>query len=166
MMMPASLARLASDQAVHHDLNQRAAFLHVIADAATSVLAIISLLGGLYFGAAWLDPVMGLVGAALVTTWAWCLLRETGKVLLYAQMDAPVVEETRQAIEDGETLARIRDLHVWQVGRGKFACVAEVVTEQDVYPDYFKHPLAIHERIVHVTIEACSELMVRMWRGG
>ncbi|OZB67362.1 CDF family Co(II)/Ni(II) efflux transporter DmeF [Stenotrophomonas acidaminiphila] len=142
------------DQAVHHDLNQRAAFLHVIADAATSVLAIIALLGGLYFGAAWLDPMMGLVGAALVTIWAWGLLRETGKVLLDAQMDAPVVEEIRQAIEEGEVPARISDLHVWQVGRGKFACVAEVLTEQNVHPDHFKHALAIHEEIVHVTIEA------------
>lgn len=66
----------------HHDLNQRSAYLHVIADAATSVLAIIALLGGMYFGAAWLDPVMGLVGAALVSVWAWGLIRQTSKVLL------------------------------------------------------------------------------------
>ncbi|MBA4295768.1 MAG: cation transporter [Ralstonia sp.] len=112
----------------HHDLNQRSAYLHVIADAATSVLAIIALLGGMYFGAAWLDPVMGLVGAALVSVWAWGLIRQTSKVLLDAQMDAPVVEEIREAIEQGSVPARISDLHVWQVGRGKFACVAEVVT--------------------------------------
>jgi cation diffusion facilitator family transporter len=108
----------------HHDLNQRSAYLHVIADAATSVLAIIALLGGMYFGAAWLDPVMGLVGAALVSVWAWGLIRQTSKVLLDAQMDAPVVEEIREAIEQGSVPARISDLHVWQVGRGKFACVA------------------------------------------
>ena len=142
----------------HHDLNQRSAYLHVIADAATSVLAIIALLGGMYFGAAWLDPVMGLVGAALVSVWAWGLIRQTGKVLLDAQMDAPVVEEIREAIEQGSVPARISDLHVWQVGRGKFACVAEVVTEDPVHPDHFKHALAIHEEIVHVTIEARTAL--------
>lgn len=93
----------------HHDLNQRSAYLHVIADAATSVLAIIALLGGMYFGAAWLDPVMGLVGAALVSVWAWGLIRQTSKVLLDAQMDAPVVEEIREAIEQGSVPARISD---------------------------------------------------------
>jgi cation diffusion facilitator family transporter len=142
------------DHDAHHDLNQRSAYLHVLADAATSVLAIIALLGGMYFGAAWLDPVMGLVGAVLVTVWAWGLIRETGKILLDAQMDAPVVEEIRDAIEGGSVHARISDLHVWQVGRGKFACIAEVVTEQDVHPDHFKEALAIHEEIVHVTIES------------
>ncbi|HYG07952.1 MAG TPA: CDF family Co(II)/Ni(II) efflux transporter DmeF [Stenotrophomonas sp.] len=137
----------------HHDLNQRSAYLHVVADAATSVLAIIALLGGMYLGAAWLDPVMGLVGAVLVSVWAFGLIRETGRVLLDAQMDAPVVEEIRQAIEEGDIPARLSDLHVWQVGRGKFACMAEVVTETAVHPDHFKQALAIHEEIVHVTIE-------------
>lgn len=136
-----------------HDLNQRSAYLHVVADAATSVLAIIALLGGMYLGAAWLDPVMGLVGAGLVSIWAVGLIRETGRVLLDAQMDSPVVEEIRQAIEEGDVPARISDLHVWQVGRGKFACVAEVVTDDGADADHFKHALAIHEEIVHVTIE-------------
>ena len=137
----------------HRDLNQHSAYLHVVADAATSVLAIVALLGGMYFGAAWLDPVMGLVGAALVSIWAVGLIRKTGRVLLDAQMDAPVVEEIRQAIEEGEVPARISDLHVWQVGRGKFACVAEIVTQSDMHPDHFKKALSIHEEIVHVTIE-------------
>lgn len=137
----------------HHDLNQRSAYLHVLADAATSVLAIIALLGGLYFGADWLDPVMGLVGAALVSVWALGLIRETGRVLLDAQMDAPVVEEIRQAIEEGGVPARISDLHVWQVGRGKFACIADVVTVPGVHADHFRQALAVHEEIVHVTLE-------------
>lgn len=144
----------AHDHAHHHDLNQRSAYLHVVADAATSVLAIIALLGGMYLGAAWLDPVMGLVGAALVSAWAIGLIRETGRVLLDAQMDAPVVEEIRQAIEKGDVPARISDLHVWQVARGKFACIAEVVTMEGAGADHFKRALAIHEEIVHVTIEA------------
>ncbi|HZV39243.1 MAG TPA: CDF family Co(II)/Ni(II) efflux transporter DmeF [Pseudoxanthomonas sp.] len=138
----------------HHDLNQRSAYLHVVADAATSVLAIVALLGGMYFGAAWLDPAMGLVGAALVSIWAVGLIRETGRVLLDAQMDAPVVEEIREAIEEGDVPARISDLHVWQVARGKFACIAEVVTRDGADADHFRRALSIHEEIVHVTIEA------------
>lgn len=141
----------------HHDhgqdLNQRSAYLHVMADAMTSVLAIVALLGGMYFGAAWLDPSMGLVGAALVSSWALGLIRDTGRVLLDAEMDAPVVAEIREAIEDGEVPARISDLHVWQVGRGKFACTAEVVTPSSADSDYFRRAISIHEEVVHVTIE-------------
>ena len=140
----------------HHDLNQRSAYLHVIADAATSVLAIVALLGGMYFNAAWLDPVMGLVGAALVAVWAWGLIRDSGRILLDAQMDAPVVEEIREAIEGNGLDARISDLHVWQVGRGKFACTAEVVTGAPADPQVFHEALAVHEEIVHVTIEVRS----------
>lgn len=140
-------------QGHHHDLNQRSAYLHVVADAVTSVLAIVALLGGMYFGAAWLDPVMGLIGAVLVATWAWALIRDSGRILLDAQMDAPVVEEIREAIEEGEIPARISDLHVWQVGRGKFACAAEVVTSTPVPAEQFHRALSIHDEIVHVTIE-------------
>ena len=140
----------------HHDLNQRSAYLHVVADAATSVLAIIALLGGLYFNAAWLDPVMGIVGAVLVSAWAWGLIRQTGRVLLDAEMDAPVVAEIREAVEQGEVPARISDLHVWQVGRGRFACMMEVVTAPDVDAEVFHRALAIHEEIVHVTVEVRS----------
>ncbi|MEQ4576037.1 MAG: CDF family Co(II)/Ni(II) efflux transporter DmeF [Gammaproteobacteria bacterium] len=136
-----------------HDLNQRSAYLHVIADAATSVLAIVALLGGMVFGAAWLDPVMGLVGAALVTVWAWGLLRKSGRILLDAQMDAPVVEEIREVIEQGDVPARICDLHVWQVGKGKYACVVGIVTDSDRDADAFRRALAIHEELVHVTVE-------------
>lgn len=144
----------AHDHDHSHDLNQRSAYLHVGADAATSVLAIVALLGGMYFGATWLDPMMGLAGAALVAAWAWGLIRDSGRILLDAQMDAPVVAEIREAIEEGEVPARISDLHVWQVGRGKFACAAEVVTSSvKVESDIFRKALAIHDEIVHVTIE-------------
>ena len=80
--------------------------MHVLADAATSVLAIVALVGGKFWGAAWLDPVMGLVGAVLVTVWAVGLLRDTGRILLDAQMDAPVVAEVREVIEQGPWPAR------------------------------------------------------------
>lgn len=136
-----------------HDLNQRSAYLHVIADAATSVLAIVALLGGMYLGANWLDPVMGLAGTVLVTVWAWGLLRSSGRVLLDAEMDAPVVAEVREVIEQGDVRARISDLHVWQVGRGKYACVVTLVTDSALGADDFRAMLAIHEELVHVTVE-------------
>ncbi|MPS36327.1 MAG: cation transporter [Stenotrophomonas sp.] len=139
-----------------HDLNQRSAYLHVLADAATSVLAIIALLGGLYFNASWLDPLMGIVGAVLVSVWAWGLIRQTGRVLLDAEMDAPVVAEIREAVEQGPVPAHISDLHVWQVGRGRFACAMEVATVPGVDAELFHRALSVHEEIVHVTVEVRS----------
>lgn len=137
----------------HHDLNLRSAYLHVIADAATSVLAIIALFGGKLWGAAWLDPVMGIVGAALVTAWAVNLLRASGRVLLDAEMDAPVVAEVREVIEQGGVPARVTDLHVWRVGRGKYACVVSVVTSSGKDAEFFRQALRVHEELVHVTVE-------------
>lgn len=136
-----------------HDLNLRSAYVHVLADAATSVLAIVALFGGKLWGAAWLDPVMGIVGAALVTVWAWGLLRRSGVVLLDAEMDAPVVEEVREVIETGAVPARIADLHVWRVGRGRYAVAVEVVTPARVDGDYFRKALSIHDELAHLTIE-------------
>ncbi|HLA69884.1 MAG TPA: CDF family Co(II)/Ni(II) efflux transporter DmeF [Steroidobacteraceae bacterium] len=137
----------------HADLNVRSAYMHVLADAATSVLAIVALLGGRFFGAAWLDPGMGLVGAVLVAVWAKGLLRDTGRVLLDAEMDAPVVQEIRAAIEQGEVPARLTDLHVWRVGRASYACVLTVSTPSDKGADYFRKALGVHEEIAHATIE-------------
>ncbi len=137
----------------HHDLNLRAAYLHVVADAATSVLAILALIGGLAWGAAWLDPVMGLVGAVLVTVWAVGLLRATGRALLDAEMDAPLAADVRQAVETGQVPARICDLHLWRVGRGKYACILAVATARPVPAAYFHALLAQHEELAHVTVE-------------
>jgi len=141
------------DHGHHHDLNLRSAYIHVITDAATSVLAIVALVGGKLWGAAWLDPVMGLVGAALVTAWAWGLLRDAGRVMLDAEMDAPVVAEVREVIEAGQVPARITDLHVWRVGRGKYACLVSLVTTERVDAAHFRDALGIHEELVHVTVE-------------
>ena len=137
----------------HHDLNLRAAYLHVMADAATSVLAILALIGGKVWGAAGLDPVMGLVGAALVGAWAYGLLRDSGRVLLDAEMNAPVVAEIREAIAQGPVPADICDLHVWRVGKGKYACILALETAEDAGPDCFKRQLAVHEELVHVSVE-------------
>ncbi len=137
----------------HHDLNLRSAYLHVIADAATSVLAILALTGGKFLGANWLDPVMGIVGAALVAIWAYGLLRDTGRVLLDAEMDAPVVAEIREVIAASPVDAEISDLHVWRVGKGKYACILSLVTRGSIGSEYFKQQLRIHEELVHISVE-------------
>jgi cation diffusion facilitator family transporter len=137
----------------HHDLNLRSAYMHVLADAATSVLAIIALFGGKLWGVSWLDPVMGLVGAALVSVWAFGLLRDTGRVLLDAEMGAPVVDEIREVIAGSPRKAEISDLHVWRVGKGKYACILSLATDNEVPPEYFKELLSIHEELVHISIE-------------
>jgi len=138
---------------VHHDLNLRSAYLHVVADAATSVLAIIALFGGKLWGANWLDPLMGIVGAALVAVWAFGLMRDSGRVLLDAEMNAPVVAEIREVIAASPVPAALCDLHVWRVGKGKYACIVSLATEGDAGPDYFKQQLRIHEELVHISVE-------------
>jgi cation diffusion facilitator family transporter len=137
----------------HHDLNLRSAYVHVVADAATSVLAIAALFGGKLWGANWLDPLMGIVGAGLVAVWAYGLLRDSGRVLLDAEMNAPVVAEIREVIAASPIPATICDLHVWRVGKGKYACILALVTEEDASPDYFRRQLGVHEELVHISVE-------------
>lgn len=137
----------------HHDLNLRSAYVHVMADAATSVLAILALIGGKFWGASWLDPVMGIIGAGLVAIWAYGLLRDSGRVLLDADMNAPVVAEIKEVIAASPISAHICDLHVWRVGKGKYACILSLVTSDDVEPDYFKRQLSIHEELIHLSVE-------------
>ncbi len=140
----------------HHDLNLKSAYLHVIADAATSVLAIFALVGGMLYGWSWLDPVMGIVGAVLVAAWARNLLIETGKVLLDREMDHPVVEEIREVIEitNSPDETRIADLHVWRIGKEAYSCAISIVThDQTLTPEQIRQRLAIHEEIAHTTIE-------------
>jgi cation diffusion facilitator family transporter len=140
----------------NHDLNLKSAYVHVIADAATSVLAIVALTGGLIYGWSWLDPVMGIVGAILVAVWAKGLLLETGKVLLDREMDHPVVDEIREVIElpDNPDETRITDLHVWRVGKESYACAVSIVTHSvTLTPEQVREQLSQHEEIVHTTIE-------------
>ncbi|QXC34427.1 CDF family Co(II)/Ni(II) efflux transporter DmeF [Aeromonas sp. FDAARGOS 1407] len=136
----------------HSDLNLRAAYIHVLADAATSVLAILALVGGMLWGADWLDPVMGIVGAGLVGVWAVGLLRQTGRVLLDAEMDDPVVAEIREVIAELPD-TEIRDLHVWRVGQAQYACVLSLLMAVPLPAGQIRERLAIHEELVHVTIE-------------
>jgi cation diffusion facilitator family transporter len=140
----------------HHDLNLKSAYLHVITDAATSVLAIVALAGGWAYGWSWLDPMMGIVGALLVGIWAKGLIVETAKVLLDREMDHPVVDEIREVVETdsdaGDT--RIGDLHVWRVGKRVYSCALTVVThDAALTPGDIRRRLAVHDEIVHSTIE-------------
>lgn len=137
----------------HHDLNLRSAYVHVVADAATSVLAMAALIGGKFWAVPWLDPVMGMVGAALVVVWAWGLMRDSGRVLLDAEMNAPVVAEIREVIDASPIRATISDLHVWRVGKGKYACMVSLVTLADAQPEDFKRQLRVHDELVHITVE-------------
>lgn len=139
-----------------HDLNLKSAYIHIIADAATSVLAIIALAGGWICGWSWLDPVMGIVGAGLVAVWAKNLIIETGKVLLDREMDLPVVQEIRDVVETGPDAGetKISDLHVWRVGKHFYSCALSVVThDTELTPKRVREKLAVHEEIVHSTVE-------------
>lgn len=137
----------------HHDINLRSAYLHVVADAATSVLAIGALVGGKFLGAAWLDPAMGIIGAALVANWAWGLLKQSGGILLDAEMDSPVVQEIRDVVSERFPAAAVSDLHVWRVGKGRYACILALVSTTPLAPDAVRRQLAIHEELAHVTVE-------------
>src|SRR5437870_7357874 len=148
-----------SGSAHHHDLNLRAAYLHVLADAFTSVLAITALTGGKFFGWAWLDPVVGIVGSGVVFSWSYTLLRDTSGILLdRTPPSSDLPEEIRRAVEsDGDSL--VSDLHVWQVGTGKFAAIVSIVAHQPKSSDAYRALLRAHDELVHVTIEThlCRE---------
>lgn len=144
------------DHEHQHDLNLKSAYLHVIADAATSVLAIIALVGGWIYGWSWLDPVMGIVGAVLVAVWAKGLVKETAKVLLDREMDHAVVGEIREVItaENSSDTTRMTDLHVWRVGKNAYACALSIVTrDHGITPMVIRQQLSVHDEIVHTTIE-------------
>ena len=136
----------------HHDLNLRSAYVHVLADAFTSVLAIAALSAGLWLGWSWLDPVMGIVGAGVILWWSKGLLGDSARVLLDREMDAPLVREIRTAIEvDGD--AEIADLHVWRVGRACHAAVLMVVAHEPLTPAAYRARLSGIVSLMHVSVE-------------
>jgi cation diffusion facilitator family transporter len=136
----------------HHDLNMSSAFAHVVTDAFTSVLAIVALAAGLWWGIAWLDPAMGIVGALVIAWWARGLIRESANVLLDREMDAPVVEEIRRAIQsDGD--AEIADLHVWRVGRASHAAIVTVVAKSPLTPAAYRERVKGIASLAHVSVE-------------
>jgi len=135
-----------------HDHNLVSAYLHVLADALTSVLAIVALLAAKYFGYTWMDPLMGIVGAVLVARWSIGLLRETSAVLLDRSASGPVRDEIRGSLEavDGN---RVTDLHVWCIGLNLYAVVIGVVTPAPRSPEHYKALLPTDLGIVHATVE-------------
>ena len=140
------------DHVAGQDQNLRAAYLHVIADAATSVLAIVALLAGKYLGAAWMDPAMGLVGAALITRWSLGLLSTTSAVLLDRQGPRDLREQIRATIEaDGHS--EVADLHLWCIGPGLYAAVLTVVARAPATADAYRARLPAGLGLAHVSIE-------------
>jgi cation diffusion facilitator family transporter len=136
----------------HKDHNLRSAYLHVLADALTSVLAVLALLAGKYLGQQWLDPFMGLVGAALVVHWSRGLLRSSARVLLDLQAPDEVKEAIRKAIEsEGDN--RVSDLHVWSVGPGIYAAEVAIVSSRPLDPDSYYSLLPKELGLVHATFE-------------
>ena len=135
----------------HHDHNLRAAYLHVLADALTSVLAIAALLTGRFFGWTWMDPVMGIVGALVIANWSLRLLRNAGAVLLDTVVDPQLAARIRAKLEIGGD--RIADLHLWRVGPGHAALIASIVSDEPQSPKSYKARLADLEGLSHITIE-------------
>ena len=136
----------------HHDHNLTAAYLHVLADALTSVLAIFALLSGKYYGLIWMDPLMGMVGAILVTRWSLGLLNTTGTVLLDQQGPEYLRNAIRKSIES-ESEARVSDLHVWSIGPNIYAVELVIVTHAPHSPDHYKDALPKGTGLAHVNVE-------------
>ena len=136
----------------HHDHNLRGAYLHVLADALTSVLAIVALITGKHLGWVWMDPVMGIVGSLVIAKWSLGLLRETSRVLL----DAEVSSEQRAAIQaaiEADADNRVADLHVWRVGPEHLAVIVSVISSEPKPPQHYRELLRGHHDLVHVTVE-------------
>jgi cation diffusion facilitator family transporter len=140
------------DHAHHHDHNLRAAYLHVLADALTSLLAIIALVAGMFLGWIWLDAVMGIVGALVITRWSWGLLRDTSAVLLDSDVSPSTVEAV-QAIVEADADNRVADLHIWRVGQHHLAAIISVVTHYPQPPEHYKELLREVPDLAHVSVE-------------
>ena len=133
------------------DNNMRAAVIHVMADAAVSVLVIVGLLLARIFGWLWMDPLAGIAGAAVIASWSYGLIRDTGAILLDRNPDPEMTENLRRAIErDGDRLA---DLHLWRLGPGHLGAIISVLTGRQRGPDYYRARLAGFRSLSHLTIE-------------
>jgi len=142
----------------HHDHNLQAAYFHVLADAMTSVLAIVALVFGKFWGWDWLDPIMGIVGAVIIVRWSYGLLKQTGPILL----DGSIDEQYQQAIKvtiEKDSDNRISDIHVWKVGAHHYAAIIALVTQFPRSVEYYKNLLKDFDKLSHITIEVneCRE---------
>ncbi len=139
-------AKLATDH------NLRGAYLHVLADALTSLTAIIALSAGMLYGYVWMDPAMGVLGSLVVARWAYLLIKETAYVLVDGDHHGEIVDQVRASIES-EPETRIADLHIWRVGPGNLAAILSIVTSIPHPPAYYKELLAPNDSLAHVTVE-------------
>ena len=136
----------------HHDHNLKAAYLHVLADALTSVLAIMALLFGKYFGWNRLDAAVGIVGAIVISRWAFGLLKETAPILLDGTADQGLVRQIRDAVGQ----ENIADLHVWRVSPKHYSVILSLVTDTPEPPGFYKNKLSGFEQLAHITVEVNS----------
>jgi len=140
------------DEHHHHDHNLRAAYLHVIADAITSLLAIFALTMGKLYGLIWLDPLMGIVGALVIAQWSFSLIRATGKILLDEVPDPEIEQRIRQIIE-GDADNKIADFHLWSMAPNKLSAIISIVTDKPQPTEHYKNLLAEFTSIKHLTVE-------------
>lgn len=136
----------------HADHNIKAAYLHVLADALTSLLAIFALSAGRLLGWVWMDPAMGIVGAIVISRWSYNLARDTGRILLDINAGTELSDYIRQLIE-ADADNHITDLHVWRVGPGHVSAIVSILTSRPQPPDYYKDLLKDLEQICHITVE-------------
>ena len=137
---------------LHEDHNLRGAYLHVVADAVTSVAAIIALFTGKLLGWVWMDPLMGVVGSLVIARWSYGLVRSSASILLDGQFHSHAATHIREAVES-EPGTRIADLHVWRVGAGHLAVILSVVTDNPRPPEFYKGLLSEVHSLSHVTVE-------------
>jgi len=139
------------DAAHHRDYNMRAAIVHVLADAAVSVLVIVGLLAARTFGWLWMDPLAGLIGALVIANWSFGLLRDTGAILLDRMPDSGIAEKVRKAVEsEGD---RVTDLHLWRLGPGHLGAIVSVATTGPREAAHYRQRLAAFADLSHVTVE-------------
>ena len=139
----------------HHDHNLKAAYLHVLADALTSILAIFALLLGKYYGLSWMDPLMGIVGALIITKWSVGLLKQTSPILLDSSIPEDYKLKVQQALE-ANTSDMISDLHIWEVGPSHYAAIISIVANNPKTPKQYKDILNKFKKLSHITIEINS----------
>ena len=143
-----------ADHRAHRDHNLRAAFIHVAADAAVSVLAILGLSAARYLGWIWMDPMMGIVGALVISLWAYALVRDTGRILLDMTPDTALAMRIRRRMEmDGD---RVADLHLWRLGPGHLGAILSIVTGQQRDAAFYRSALRGFSGLSHLTIEVVS----------